>query len=334
MQIDTSMTGSEYAYGYGRLGVLQQRLLEKSDIDRLLGAHGEAELLNVLQDIKFTAPVCPLEDLKDFLPAMELWLRTQLEHLSPPDKHEVFHILWLREDQPVMSHMLKQFHGHVSGLTELPENSVTAYDTAHMKREIFENDRGALPEDAAHFVEEIKAKKNIKPQEIDHAVSLFIAEKQTQLAKDSGSLLIQRYVRHLIDLQNIRTARRLRPGEDTSDKFLPGGEIDPRRLSTNAREIALLIHSSTLPSSLADGMKEGDDAALILERSLNKGLAHDIAEMRSLPLSVEPIFAYGVIALSQILMVRTVLIGKHAGLTGEEVAQMLPPIFSTAYQNS
>ncbi len=327
-------TGSAFAYGYGRVGVLQQQLLHKADVDRLLGAHTDAELRQVLTDIPFTSHIPPVDNLDDFTVTMERWLKQQLIKLAPEGKGDLFDILWLREDLPVLAHLLKEYHGQTSGLTAPPDASVTAYPYSMLRAQVFESGHRELPEDIAHFIEEMKSDKNIRPDEIDYQIAVFVAAKQLELAKASGSPLILRYVRHLIDLQNIRTARRIRPGEETAKLFIQGGEIDPRRITTNAREISLLIHNSTLPSELADNMIEGDDTALVLERSLNRGLAHDVAAMRSIPLSVEPIFAYGVMALSQILMIRTILIGKAAHLEPAEIAAMLPPVYSTSIQNA
>jgi vacuolar-type H+-ATPase subunit C/Vma6 len=333
MQTTPARAGSDFAYGYGRVGVLQQQLLHKADVDRLLGSHTDAELHQILADIPFTSVVMPLENLEEFTVAMETWLKRELAKLAPEGKAELFEILWLREDLPVIAHLLKEYHGQTSGLTSPSQSSVTSYPYSMLRAQVFESGHRELPEDVAHFIEEEKARKNIRPDQIDHDVAVFIAAKQLKLAKESGSGLILRYVKHTIDLQNIRTARRVRPGTDTSDLFIEGGEIDPRRITTNAREIAMLIHSSSLPSVIAEGVT-GEDSALVLERSLNKGLAHDIAQMRSIPLSVEPIFAYGIMALSQILMIRTILIGKAAGMSSAEISTMLPPVFSTSIQES
>lgn len=328
------MSGNAFAYGYGRVGVLQQQLLDKSDIDRMLGTHTDAELKQILSENRFTAAVMPLDSLNDFVPAMEAWLRKQLTDMAPEGAADVFDILLLREDMPVIAHMLKEFHGQTSGLTDFAHQSVTAYDITHVREEIFQSGHREVPEDLARFIEAIKADKKVPPDQIDYRVAVFIAQKQLELAKRSGSRLIERYVRHTIDLQNIRTARRMRPGEDPAGHFLPGGEIDASRITTNPREIAMLIHNSSLPNTLADNMRDDGDTSIALERALNKALAHDVAEMRSVPLSVEPIFAYGIMALSQIMLVRTILIGKSAGLSGEEISQMLPPVFSTSIQNA
>lgn len=333
MSGSTSLSGGAYAYGYGRVGVLQQKMIFKEDIDRLVGAHTDAELRQILSEIHFTSVAMPVDELMHLVPALERWLKKQMSTLVPQGQDVVFDILWLREDLPIIAHMLKKYHGYTSGLTALSEESVTAYDYQKIYQQIFEPGHRELPEDIAHFLEEIKARKNIKPEEIDHETAVFIARKQRELADASGSALIKRYVQHLIDLQNIRTARRMRPGEETDGHFLPGGEIDPRRITTNAREIAMLIHNSSLPNVVADQMND-QDSSLILERSLSKGLAHDVAEMRSITLGLEPIFAYAIMALSQILMIRSVLIGKAAGLTAAEISEMLPPIFSTSIQNA
>lgn len=333
MSETASTSGTDFAYGYGRVGVLQQQLLHKADIDRLLGAHTDAELHHILSDVPFTSVVMPLEDLSTFTIAMEQWLKRELAKLAPEGKGELFEILWLREDLPIVAHLLKEYHGHTSGLTSPDHTSVTSYPFDMLRAQVFESGHRELPEDIAQFIEKMKAHKNFHPEQIDHEVAVFIASKQLELAKASGSKLVVRYVQHTIDLQNIRTARRIRPGTDTKDLFIPGGEIDPRRLTTSPREIALLIHSSTLPSAIAEGVTE-ENSSLILERSLNKGLAHDIAQMRSIPLSVEPIFAYGVMALSQILLVRTLLIAKAAGMTAAEISNMLPPVYSTSIQES
>lgn len=327
------MTSTDFAYGYGRVGVLQQELLDKSDVDRLVGSHNDNELRHVLADIAFTSRVMPLENLQSLVPSLELWLKDEIRRMSPPESREIFDIIWLREDVPVIALLLKQYHGYAPK-TDSSDVGVTAYDQKALRLLVEEGERGALPEDVAHFMEEIKQEKGIKPQDIDHRVAVFIAQKQTELAKASGSKLIRQYVAHLIDLQNIRTARRLAPGEDGTNHFLPGGEIDPRRLTGDPRALALLIHASSLPNVLAESVSNERNTALALERSLNLALAHDIAAMRGIPLGIEAVFAYAVMALSQTLMLRTILIGKAAQLTGAEISQMLPPIFSTAIENA
>lgn len=278
----------------------------------------------------------PLDDLKELVPSMERWLKEEVEKMSPPDKRDVFNILWLREDMPVLAYYLKKYHGQSSPISKDPPAAVTMYDIRQVKALILEgkNDHQTLPNDLVRFIEKIKSRTNISPQEIDSEVAQFVAQTQMRIARRSGSRLIKRYASHLIDLQNIRTSRRLSSDQMARFHFVEGGEIDIDLLTQDIDKMSVLIRQSSLPDSVLKSIGSGDESAVVLERGLNRGLAHDIAEMRSIPLSIEPIFAFAVIALSHILLIRTILIGKAAKLSGQDISTMLPPFFSTSFANA
>lgn len=335
MSTAQSGTGQGYAYGYGRVGVLQQQLLGKSDIDKLLAAKDEAQIRQALGEIKLTAPVSPLQNLTQFVPAMEKWLKKELSRMVPAQNADVFEILWLREDLPVIAYLLKRFHHLTSEHSETPHQAVTAYDIDALTALILKGEHTAdLPDELTEFVEQMKELKHPLPQDIDWKTAQFVAHRQVEVAEKSGSPLIRRYVAHLIDLQNIRTVRRLAEGSDPSGHLIKGGEIDVADFKTDPGHVVSLIRRSSIPNVVADSMLGDDHSSVALERSLNKALAHDIAEMRNLPLSLEPIFAFGVMALTQIYLIRSVLIGKTVGLTADEISEMLPPFFSTSYSHS
>lgn len=326
-------TGERYAYGYGRIGVLQQQLLSPSDLDRLLGAHSEEELTRILGEIPFTAHATPLDDLTQFTPSMERWLRAEVEHMAPAGKADVFHILWLREDAPVIAYYLKKHRGYTSAQSNDPADAVTSVDIDALRTLIFEGQppHKALPDALVRLVTDIKTSHGMTPQEIDIRVARYVAQRQLAIAKKSGSRLVRRYTAHLIDLQNIRTARRLGPENMSRSHFVEGGEIAIDMLTHDLDKLSLLIHRSTIPDTVALSIQDSEGSSVILERGLNRGLAHDIAEMRAVPLSIEPIFSFAIIALSHILLVRTILIGKAAKLSAEDIRTMLPPFFSTSF---
>jgi len=335
MSNPASLSGSNFAYAYGRIGVLQQKLINQGNIDRLVGAHTMVQLRQILSEVPFTAPVMPQDSLGDVPFAMERWLKKELTDLVPDDKKPIFNILWLREDQSIIAHFLKEYFGYTSGLTSVEKKSVTAYGIEELENLILRGDAGTIDDpELIEFIATMKKDKTLTPSRIDHDVGVFIAAKQIQSAKLSGSTLILRYVRHLIDLQNIRTLRRLPEGQSGKGLFIPDGEINTTALTERPKDIAELIRASTLPSKLVDSMRHGDDSTLMIERSLHQGLAHDIAEMRSIPLSMEAIFAYATMAQSQIFMVRSILIGKDVGLNAQDISRLLPPVYSTSVQNA
>ncbi len=323
--------GTDYAYAFGRIGVLLQNLPDQSDIDRLVAAHSRQELMQILSEIKFTAPVmATVTDPNDLIPAMEQWIRKEMESMVPEQDREIFDILWLREDSALLAYLIKQYHRLTANGSRQPRSSNSTHDTKALERLVLKGINEVLPAHLVSFVQQMKERKDETPVQIDTAVAQYVADRQTMLALRSGSRHIQQYVAHFIDLQNIRTARRLDSDDTPEDHLLHGGEIDPKRLTTDRHELANLIRASTLPSGLADDIERADDTSITLERGLAKAIAHSIGEMRAVPLTIEPVFAFAIIALSQLRVLRSILIGKSTGLKPDEILHMLPPFLGAS----
>lgn len=325
-----STPGQEYAYAYGRLGVLRQRLPEQSDIDRLVSAPDMESMKNVLREMRFTAEVMTsVNDIHDVIPALERQLRRDVESMVPQERRELFEILWLKEDGALLAYLLKKHHTFTSSLSRMPRSSISAHDTDALVALVERDDQGQLPPHLVRFVHQVKALTNATPAIIDTMVAQYVAHRQVELAEQSRSEHIHQYVAHQIDLQNIRTAKRLEGAENPRAHFLEGGEINPRDFTGERGHLSAVVRGSSLPDSLADAIEKEDDTAVTLERGLARGIAHAVAEMGTMPLTIEPVFAYAVMALSQLRLLRTVLIAKTTGLSPEETLHMLPPFLST-----
>jgi vacuolar-type H+-ATPase subunit C/Vma6 len=330
----SSMTrsGNDFSYATGRVGVLQQRLLTTSDVDRLLGAHNDRELQQILGELKFTSVVAnDMESLDELVGCMETWLHKELEDMTPDAYKPVLDILWLKEDAPLIASLLKKYF-HLTKSDEAAESrSPSSHDPA-LLRDLILNGKShhTLPGHLVLFVQRQKAKEHVTPSLIDASVARYVARTQTELAKAAGSTLLQLYVKHQIDLQNIRIARRLQDNDDASKHFLPGGEVDPLLLTGDRRKAAAALQGTSLHFSFTEEFETVEDSSIAVERSLVKALAHDIAQMRANILGLESAFAYAIIALSQLRILRTILIGKRAGLSAAEIREMLPPFLSTS----
>jgi vacuolar-type H+-ATPase subunit C/Vma6 len=325
-------SGNDFAYATGRVAVLQQRLLTASDVDRLLGAHDDREFRQVVNEMKFTSVAAnDMDSLDDLVARMEQWLHRELEDMMPDAYKPVLGILWLKEDAPLIASLLKQHLGFAK--SDLPGGGAapSSYDPEHLRALIRENKaHHSLPEHLVLFVQRQKMKEHQTPALVDASVARYVARAQTDLAAESGSVPLQRYVKHQIDLQNIRIARRLKDSDDASKIFLPGGEVDPLLLTGDRRKAAAALRNTSLHFTFTEEFETVEDSSIAVERSLVKALAHDIAEMRSNILGLESAFAYAIIALSQLRILRTVLIGKRAGLSSAEIREMLPPFLSTS----
>lgn len=326
------LSGNDFSYATGRVGVLQQRLLTSSDVDRLLGVHGDRELRQVFNELKFTNVVTQdMESLDELVGRMETWLHRELESMIPEAYKPALGILWLKEDAPLIASLLKKHFRLTKSDQAAESRSPSSYDPAHLRDLILHGrSHHSLPQHLAHFVQRQKAKQHVTPALIDASVARYVARTQTELAKAAGSVLLQLYVKHQIDLQNLRIARRLKDNDEPSKIFLPGGEVKPELLSGDRRKMAAAMRGTSLHFSVTEAFEAADDSSIAVERSLVKALAHDVAQMRANILGVEAAFAYAIIALSQMKIIRTIIISKRAGLSAAEIREMLPPFLSTS----
>lgn len=324
-------SGNDFAYAAGRVGVLQQRLLTPSDVDRLLGARTESDLERVFGELKFTNVVMgDLSSLDRLIPRMEKWLHDELEQMLPDEWRPMLGILWLKEDAPLIASFLKQHFGFTK--TEVAEGRAPSSYKPRLLRELIIDGKAhhTLPGHLVLFVQRQKRKEHMTPALIDASVARYVARTQSELAKESGSAQLQMYVKHQIDLQNLRIARRLKDSDDASKIFLPGGEVDPMLLVGDRRKAANALRGTSLHFSFTEEFETADDTSIAIERSLVKSLAHDVAQMRANILGPESAFAYAIIALSQLKILRTIIIAKRASLSNPEIRDMLPPFLSTS----
>ena len=330
----TSAFGQQYHFGYGRVGVLQQELLTTQDIDKLLLARDEGQLMKALTDVKLSRHVEYTLDPHRFIESLERWLRNEVRSMTPPEKQDIFDILWLRGDAPLLSYLLKKHHGLTSSISTEPSVGATAFEPGELRRLVQSGVAGQLPEDVATFVAHIKALPSLPlPQTIDTAVFQFIVDRQKSLATKSGSSAVRQYVAHHIDLTNIRTSRRLHENDTPADHLLSGGEIPVEAFSLSPAQLAAAVRHSSLPNSVIDQIAlatDSTESSVELERGLARAIAHDLAVMRDQTLSIEPIFAFAAVALSQFKVLRTIIIGKSTHLSADEIRKLLPPYLSAS----
>jgi len=331
----STIVQQDFAYASGRTGVLQQLLLTASDRDRLLGATSLKEAEAILTELKLTNPIDQgLEKSDEILRAIGAWVREEVDTMAPVNKRPTFHILWLEEDAPVLSYLLKKHHELTSEGSTLPQSGMTAYGIESLQALVEEDANGSLPMHLVTFVKEVKAMKDVSPISIDSAVSKYIATLQLSLARASGSKALRTYVEHKIDLTNIRTALRVKSNESLithHSSLLQGGTIDLQKKLGNPEAIAKAIDRSDLPNTIAEVIRNTNDDSAVLEHALSKVIANDIAHMWNIPLSIEPVFAFAALALSQMRLLRVLLIGKRANMSPQEIKHMLPPFLSASH---
>ncbi|PIQ75761.1 hypothetical protein COU78_00115 [Candidatus Peregrinibacteria bacterium CG10_big_fil_rev_8_21_14_0_10_49_24] len=328
-----SLIGQHFAYAHGRTGVLQQLLLSQSDVDRLLGAPDGKATEQILTELKMTSIIDQgIREGNAVLQAVAGWIRSEVEQMSPLAKQPIFSILWLEGDAPLLAYLLKEAHGLTSEIAQEPVSGMSAYAPDSLRALVRERIEGDLPSHLTSFVSEVLATDGINARSIDTKVAQFIANTSLALAKTSGSPLIRKYVRRNIDLQNIRTALRLADEDRDESLFymLNGGSISASDLAGPLSSIVTAVGKSELGYLLSDVLQSNEDKNA-LERKLSEVIAAVIADMWNVPLSIEPVFAFAAIGISQLKLLRMILIGKRNGLSPQDIKRALPPFLSATH---
>ena len=326
------LIGQRFAYASGRTGVLQQLLLSQPDIDRLLGAHDRKDTEKILTELKLTSMIDQgISTAEGMLKAVGAWMRAEVELMSPEAKRPVFNIVWLERDRAVLSYLLKKYHKLTSGISKEPETSITAYSPESLRTLVDEGKEVSLPSHLVQFVQQMRKEKELSPQRIDAHVAQFIADLQLKLARASGSKLIIKYVTNSIDVTNIRLALRNYSADERAESFIEGGEIPVKTLMGDKADVLKAVNRSSLPYELDESIIKAGEDPIALERACADVIAGDIADMWNVPLSIEPLFAFAAIALSNLFLIRSVLIGKGNELAPQEIKQMLPPFIPATH---
>lgn len=332
MQDTQTFAGHDIAYAHGRIAVLQQLLLSRSDIDRLLGAHDAREIAKIFIELRLTSRIDQgIADPDAVLTAVAHWVREEVLSMAPTKYTEAFDVLWLEGDVPLFAYLLKKKLGLTSSISKEPTPAFTCYAPSAWKELVLEHEHSwsaeHLPASAKQVVSETLALKNPTPAHIDTMAAEWAASEQFRIAKRYRSDRILRYVRHSIDIKNIRTALRSieRPHEERKQLLITGGTVPVRDFLSDRMHIAHAAEMADLGYGLASEIRKENVDVQHLEQSLSSVVAADIADMWNIPLSSEPLFAFAALAFTQITLLRTILLAKRAGFSPQETKRILPP---------
>ncbi|MEQ1849479.1 MAG: V-type ATPase subunit [Candidatus Peribacteraceae bacterium] len=327
----SSAVGQHYAFASGRTGVLKQLLISSADVDRMLGSSDTAAFSRVLTEVRFTNVIAQgLSSSDDILPALEQWIRSEVTSMIPKEKQEIFGILWVDGDAPLLSWLLKKHYGLTLPDAVKPHSGLSLWSESELLALIQAPEKSSLPKELKDLVTRCAALPEKRARNIDASTAQAIAAYKLRLAKLSGSKHIVSYVRNLFDFTNIRTA--LRGDVVATDQLLPGGELRIEK-ARNQADVKSMLNTSGL-LGLGGVSKSVLEDPVVFERAIADKLAALIADMWSVPMSVEPVFAFAAIALSHVALIRGIGMGKRAGLSPQDIKKILPPFIpSSAFRS-
>ncbi|MBC8536061.1 V-type ATPase subunit [Feifania hominis] len=323
------LNDSAYLYASGKIKVLENALLTSEDVEKLIDARSNDEILKILADHGY--------DSRDIDPA-EAHFYDELIENARSDVYEFiqsiapsvenFHIFLYPTDYHNLKVAVKSEIGGAEKSFYMKGGSVPVKALVHAVRE---RDFGALTRPMAEGVEQAfeQFERSGDPQEIDIILDNHCFLDMKRLALRSGSDYLKSYVDTVVDVSNIKSFFRLRRMNATrvfaARVMQVGGLIAPERLASlydaGVEAFVRALEGGAYGELVSQGAKllgePGGMAAL--EQYCDDFQMRTVRRARRIPFGEEVLAGYLLAKETEFKMIRIIMAGRRAGLGYEEI---------------
>ena len=316
---------TDYLAISARIRAMENRLLTRERMDRMIDARDNSEAMKVLSE-------CGYNDAAG-LDAALLQARGEvfrdMERSAPdPRLVEVFQIKY---DYHNAKTILKaQAMGADPQRLLLSGGRYEPRELLEMWRR--EELKGCSPtfvramEDAKALLDE-----SHDPQKADLLLDRACYEEMAQLARELESPFLQGYVRLSVDVANLRTAVRVyrmgKEGEFLRQVLLPGGNVSQQSILSARREaLGEVFRSGPLAGAAELGeqlLQPGGGSLTEFERECDNALTAYLAAARRIPFGEETVIGYLYAKEQEFTAIRSIFAGRAAGLDGDTIRARL-----------
>ncbi|RKZ02248.1 MAG: hypothetical protein DRQ10_00360 [Candidatus Hydrothermota bacterium] len=326
---------TRFAYAIGRVRALENRLLDRQRVERLLDAETPSELLNLLQDTDYGRYIPELSSPSEF----EKMLRAErkrvvelFEKLSPVKE------LTYEIRRPYDFHNIK-----VLLKAKITESNFdyALYDIGNIPipelKRIFDSESyQKLPIDLQNTVETAIERfyiSNKDPKILSETVDEAAARYLTLC---DSSVFLKFYRKAEIDLINFKTLVRVKAfshADISRVYFVEGGTISVgeyrRALSDSLESIPHRFFTTPYYKILEDGINfyKRTKSFSRLEKLFDDFLVEILRLTRYIDLGPEPLIAYLFAKFNEIKVLRMIFVGKLNRISKEKIKERLPNVF-------
>jgi V/A-type H+-transporting ATPase subunit C len=331
-----SSDDQRYAYATGLVRALEVRLLGRQRLERMTEAKDADEALRLLSDTEYSVHFDEIEDIgcEGCLRNEEIRVLKLVDALTLDP--EVSDILRFRYDFQNLKIAVRE---QVSGrdLKHLYDG-FARFGGEQVRAAFKAENLDLLPEPLIEPAKEaIEAySKTEDPAEADLIVDKAMFSLFLSRAGSFGAVYIEAIVKTWIDQANIRTFMRARYLEiepkALAGMLIPGGFIKPADLAETFTlppdEVLQRFQFSPYRSVIEMGGTGLDKTGsfVVLEREIDNYLISLLRLSRYFTFGLEVVFAYALLKLNEVKMLRLVLAGKEHGLPAEIIKERIADV--------
>ena len=329
----------KFTQAVSRIWVLENRLLDKTKVERMIESTSASEVLRILNETEYanvSSNVKRAEDYEEILTA-ELKRIYDLVYEMSPVK-EIVKIMSLKYDYHNAKVLLK---AKVLG-KDLSSMLIKLgnLDLQEVKRKIDSDDLKSLNGILGKGIQEaMKVFEETKdPQKIDIIIDKYMYEELVEINKSLDYKFIDNLVKAMIDSTNIRTLLRIKKqnkGRGFAEEVIfNGGAIDSNKLILLLNESPENIMSklqSTIYSRLVKEGLEGyiaTDSASLLEKLSDNYIMQLMKDSKLVTFGPERLLSYIYAKETEIKVIRIIMVGKLNNIAEEVIRERLRDIYA------
>ncbi len=331
------MLPSNYAYTSGKIRALETKILNQTDIERMVDAPDFATAFKVLNDTDYADNLLEVEPInyRDALRDDYQQLYNLLKKITPDPR--LFKLIFLERDLVNIKFLFKAKYLGVNVDNLLKKESVI-YPPNYLKEFIFNRKDLGLDQETKDLIIEAESllTESRQPDFIDLILTKGYFALSQKLAKKIGNQLIISLVKIQINNANLLTwlrAKRLNLDKaKIAEKFIPGGDLDLQQLvqlySEETRNIRP-IFNKYYDRQVAESYDSYCERNLLfeLEKALENFKTRYAQKTKMVAFGPEVVMAYHLakqIAVGNMVIIMT---GKFNKIPGEEIKKTLREIY-------
>lgn len=331
---------TKYAYAVGRIRALETRLLDRSDIGRLLEAESASEALKTLSEGEYESSLSSINDAADFETALNMErerIYGLIDELSlDPALTQMFRIRWDFHNLKVLlkSSYLERDSSDdddvliKSGLIPIED----------LRFAISPDDEGSsvkLPDYIQNALDDAQAEyeEDQNPQMIDIVIDNHLQSFLYQRAADYPSPFLCGYFEAMADLTNIKSFIRMKMLDESVrmlDRVLiPHGSLDQGvyigQFDETVENLAGILSSTPYAELVTEGLRNWSEehSLAVYERLADNYLIDYIKPAKYIVFGVEPLIGYLLAKEHEMKLIRIIVIGKLNDLPPDDIQERL-----------
>lgn len=330
------MPQASYPYAVGRIRVLENKLLSKEKVERMIEADTPADVLKILAESEYGTgqELASAHDYEKLLAAELRKVYDFIEEVTP-DK-ELTDLFWLQYDIHNLKVLLK---ARAIGGGDEPLMDTGSIVSDSLKAAVYKGDHSDVPPFVSEVLREIDEKygERFDPHRIEVALDKAGYKRIFDVLSRKKNAFLQEFFQKRVDLINIKMLLRAKGlGEDAgflSGMLIPGGTIADELLIKAFDEpvdkLVYALKDSEYAQVVTLGVRafERDSSLTVYERLADDFLLHFVKSRSFDPLGFEAIAGYIMAKENEIKLVRLIMVGKINNISTDKIRERLRDVY-------